>query len=134
MIRHFFTKQFLGFLAVGGSAAFVQWSSRILFSFWLPFSVAIILAYALGMALAFTLNSFFVFPKSTKPRRSQARGFVVINLAFFPLVWAASLVFNRALHAFGMLRYSEGLAHGMALALPMAATFLFYKFSAFKDT
>jgi putative flippase GtrA len=133
VIKHFFTRQFLGFLGVGASAAFLQWSSRILFSLWMPFYVAVALAYAIGMIVAFTLNSLFVFPNSVKPRRQQASNFVAINLAFFPVVWIASITFDAALRQLGLVRGSEALAHGAALALPMAATFLFYKFVAFKE-
>jgi putative flippase GtrA len=133
VIKHFFTRQFLGFLGVGASAAFINWSSRILFSLWMPFYIAIAFAYAIGMTVAFTLNSFFVFPNSARSRHQQASHFVFINLAFFPVVWIASILFNKALRWAGMVHGSEALSHGAALALPMAATFLFYKFIAFKE-
>jgi putative flippase GtrA len=133
VIKHYFTKQFLGFLAVGGLAAFLHWLSRIVLSIWLPFSWAVALAYAVGMVVAFALNSFFVFPKSEKPRHKQARDFVIVNLAFFPMVWLASMALNNALQALGMLYYAQAVAHGIAVTLPMFATFLIYKFFAFKD-
>ena len=63
MIKLFVSKQFLGFLAVGGLAALLHWLARLLLSVWLPFSWAVIIAYAIGMAVAFLLNSIFVFPK-----------------------------------------------------------------------
>ena len=91
MIRYFLTKQFLGFLVVGGLAALLHWLARILLSVWLPFSTAVIIAYIVGMVVAFLLNSFFVFPKSQKARHAQARDFVWINLSFFPVVWFFSL-------------------------------------------
>lgn len=134
MIKHFFTKQFLSFLAVGGLAAFLHWLSRIMLSNWLPFSWAVASAYAVGMLVAFSLNRIFVFPKSNKPIRTQARDFIIVNLSFFPLVWLASMEINQVLLSLGMIRYTEALAHGIAVALPMLATFLIYKFIAFKDT
>lgn len=133
MIKHFFTKQFLGFLAVGGIAAFLHWLSRILLSNWLDFPVAVAAAYAVGMIVAFALNSFFVFPNSEKPRHKQARDFVIVNLSFFPLVWIASITIDQVLQGLGMMRHTQALAHAIAVALPMLATFLIYKFFAFKD-
>lgn len=133
MIKHFFTLQFLGFLAVGGVAALLHWLSRIVLSNWFSFSWAVVLAYAVGMVIAFTLNSLFVFPGSKKPKIKQARDFIVTNLCFFPAVWTIAIVINDALQSFGILRYSEAIAHGIAVGLPMFATFLIYKFIAFKD-
>lgn len=133
MIKHFLTKQFMGFIAVGGLAAFLHWLSRIMLSVWLPFSWAVALAYLIGMLVAFTLNSLFVFPKSEKPKHKQARDFVFINLALFPVVWLATMGINQSLQALGMLHYAEAIAHGIAITLPMFATFLIYKFFTFED-
>jgi putative flippase GtrA len=133
VIGHFLTRQFLGFVAVGGTAALLHWLARIALSHWLPFSLAVVMAYAVGMLVAFLLNSFFVFQRSTRPRRRQARDFIIINLASFPVVWLASIMLERALRMFGMVHYTEALAHAIAISLPMLATFLIYKFYAFKD-
>lgn len=133
MIRHFLSRQFLLFLAVGGTAAFLHWLSRIILSHWFSFSWAVILAYGVGMAVAFTLNSLLVFPGSIKPRHRQARDFCVVNLAFFPFVWAAAIAVERLLGSLGITLFREALAHGVAVSIPMFATFLAYKFFAFKD-
>lgn len=133
MIRLFLSRQFLGFVAVGGTAALLHWLARIVLSLWLPFSMAVVLAYGVGMLVAFALNSFFVFQRSTRPRALQARDFVIVNLLSFPVVWFASLRIDSGLRSLGMTHYSEALAHGIAIALPMLATFLIYKFHAFKE-
>ncbi len=131
MIRHFLRPQFLGFLAVGASAALLNWLARLMLSRWLPFAWAVALAYVLGMAAAFALNSRFVFPTSNKPRQAQARSFVLVNLLFFPAVWLASLAIQHWLGHVGVAHHSEELAHALALAVPMFATFLIYKFHTF---
>ena len=132
MIRHFLSRQFLGFLAVGGLAALLHWLSRLLLSTWMPFAWAVAMAYGVGMTVAFLLNSVFVFPDSVKPRAAQARDFVLVNLAFFPLVWAVSIYVNAGLKTLGMTNHSEELAHAIAISMPLLATFLLYKFVAFK--
>lgn len=133
MIGHFFTKQFLGFLVVGGLAAFLHWVSRIILSNWLSFSWAVLAAYLVGMAVAFILNTFFVFPNSDKPRYRQARDFVLVNVSFLPVVWAASLAIDHWFRELGIIHYTQALAHGIAVAIPTLATFLIYKYFAFKD-
>jgi putative flippase GtrA len=133
VIKYFFTKQFLGFLAVGGLAALMHWLARLCLSIWLPFSWAVMIAYVVGMAVAFLLNSLFVFQKSKKARHAQARDFVLVNLSFFPVVWLASVQVNQWLKTLGMISHSEELAHAIAIPLPMLATFLIYKFFAFKE-
>ena len=96
-----------------------------------PWAVA--LAYGVGMGTAFLLNSYYVFPRSDKPVEKQARDFVIINTAFFPVVWVVSLQLNRVLPGLGVERYSEEIAHALAISLPVLGTFLLYKFIAFRE-
>lgn len=133
MIRSFLSAQFLRFLCVGGTAALLHWLARIALSQWLSFSWAVALAYAVGMGVAFALNRVFVFPTSTKPANRQLRDFVLVNLGFFPVVWLASLVVDAGLRHIGLANHTQALAHGIAISVPMLATFLMYKFVAFKD-
>lgn len=133
MIRYFFTKQFVSFMAVGGLAAFLHWLSRIFLSHWLSFSWAVIVAYGIGMLIAFMLNSFFIFPASNKSKITQARDFILTNVCFFPVVWLSAIEINNALQFFGVALYTEAISHGIAVGLPMFATFLIYKFIAFKE-
>lgn len=133
MIKVFFTKQFLAFLFVGGAAALLHWLARIGLSLWLPFAIAISVAYMVGMTVSFLLNNIFVFPNSNKTKQTQIRDFILVNLSFFPLVWYASIYINIWLKTIGINSHSEELAHGMAISLPILATFLLYKFVAFKE-
>ncbi len=131
MLKHFFTKQFLKFLFVGASAALVNWVSRIIFSFWMSFSLAISAAYLTGMAFAFLLNKKFVFPSSSMPIQRQIRNFTLTNLVTFPLVWLMSIQIRNFLQGLGMSAYYEELAHMLALSIPTVTSFLIYKFLAF---
>lgn len=133
MLKHFFSMQFLGFLFVGITAAGANWLSRLAMAQWVSFVVAVPLAYAVGMSVAFVLSSIFVFPKSTVPVKNQIRRFIIINVSFIPLVWGGALLLVKLLEALGMEKYVEELAHAIALALPMLATFLLYKFFAFAE-
>jgi putative flippase GtrA len=111
MIRHFLTRQFLCFVGVGATAAVANWLSRLIVSHWVSFAWSVVLAYGVGMTVAFTLNSIFVFPGSDKPRERQAFEFVLVNLCFLPLVWVGAIAFERTLQWFGVRRYTESVAH-----------------------
>lgn len=131
MIRHFFSAQFLLFLGVGTSAAVLNWLTRLVLDNWISFPVAVLLAYVVGMTTAFELNRRFVFPSSPRPVLKQAKVFILINLAFLPVVWGASILFKTLLDEAGIMSFTEGVAHGLALTLPVLITFLIYKFIAF---
>jgi putative flippase GtrA len=133
MIRHFFTRQFALFLFVGGTAALLNWVSRMAFSLLFSFSVAVVFAYMIGMAAAFTLNRLFVFHRSERPIAKQARDFVLINLCFMPIVLIVSVSLEKLLWSFGIEAYPQVIAHGFAVSLPAILSFLFYKFVAFKE-
>lgn len=91
------------------------------------------IAYIIGMAVAFVLNAIYVFPNSDKSRAPQARDFAIVNLAFFPVVWTFSILIEKFLRDLGLHTHSGNLAHGLAIPIPMLATFLIYKFFAFKE-
>lgn len=131
MIKHFLSAQFLLFLMVGTSAAALNWITRLALSTWVSFPIAVLLAYAVGMAAAFGLNKRFVFPSSPRPVLQQAKVFISVNLAFLPVVWGASILFKDLLDKMGVVKFSEGIAHGLALTIPVLITFLVYKFIAF---
>lgn len=132
MIRHFFTPQFVLFLGVGSTAALLNWLSRILLSEWVSYSLAVIIAYGLGMTCAFILNRIYVFPKSKRPMNKQMRDFALTNFAFMPVVWLTAIILVEFIPYIIITPYTEEIAHAIAIAVPMFATFLIYKFIAFK--
>lgn len=133
MLKHFISRQFAGFLLVGGLAALLHWLARILLSLFMSYSWAVVVAYAVGMSVAFILNSLYIFPASDKPVPKQARDFFIINSVFFPVVWLVSIQLNKVLPGFGIERYAEEIAHAVAISFPVLGTFLLYKFVAFRE-
>lgn len=131
MIRHFLSAQFVRFILVGATAALLHWLARFWLSTWLTFPVAVAFAYAVGIATAFELNRRIVFPASGRSMAKQARDFIVINLVFFPVVWLAALMFRAGLKQLGVVQFADGIAHGLAISIPVLMTFLMYKFIAF---
>lgn len=131
MIEHFVSVQFLLFLFVGATAAALHWLARYVISIWLAFPLAVALAYFVGIAVGFELNRKYVFPSSSRPVQKQVRDFVIVNLMFFPIVWGASILIRQFLLGIGGVLYVDGVAHGLAIAIPMFMSFLIYKFIAF---
>ena len=91
MIQQFVSRQFLFFLLTGGTAAAVNFGSRIVYSKWLGFSSAVILAYMTGMVTAFVLAKLFVFRESQQSVHRSAMFFVLVNLVAILQTWAISM-------------------------------------------
>lgn len=133
MLRSLWSAQFVLFLAVGGTAAAVNWCARWGLSHWIGFGWAVVLAYLVGMAVAFAMNRRWVFPRSTRPVARQARDFTLVNLLSLTLVWLASLGFEAGLRALGMVHGTRELAHGVAVGLPALLSFHLYRLVAFRE-
>ena len=75
------TPQFFRFLVAGGIAALANILSRMLFSAYMDLAAAVVLAYCVGMAVAFVLMRAQVFPRSEARLVRQVAIFVGVNLA-----------------------------------------------------
>ena len=132
MISHFLSKQFLAFIFVGITASILHWLFRYGLNFWVPFEFAVVIAYTFSLGSGFILNRLFVFPNSNRAINLQMRDFILTHLGFFPVVWGLSLILVILLPKIGVTIYVEGIAHALAIGFPMFATFLIYKFLAFR--
>jgi putative flippase GtrA len=129
---HFLTSEFAKFVVCGAVAAALHWVARYALSQWMVFSTAVLIAYFVGMAVAFALNRTCVFPGATTTLAQQTTRFVATNLAFLPVVWLASLFFANTFFPYvGITWGREGLSHGIAVALPTVITFFIHKFFTF---
>lgn len=133
MLSQFKSKQFLAFLITGGLAAVVNFGSRIIYSEWLDFSSAIVLAYVTGMVTAFVLARVFVFKTSQRSLHHSAIYFVLVNLVAVAQTWLISMGLNYyALPYLGITAYSEDIAHGIGVLVPVFTSYLGHKHLSFK--
>ena len=133
MIRQFASKQFLGFLVTGGLAAAVNFSSRIIYNFWVDFSVAVVLAYLTGMVTAFVLARIFVFNQSTQSLSKSALMFVAVNGIAVVQTWAISMFLAfYLLPEFGVERFVPEIAHAVGVAVPVFTSYLGHKYWSFR--
>ena len=128
------TREFAAFVLVGGAAALVNFVSRIKLSLFMPYAVAIVVAYVIGMVVAFELNRHVVFRGAHEGARTkQAPRFVVVNLAGVLLTLGVSLLLARLVFpAAGMSWYPETVAHAFGIAAPVLTSYLAHKYWTYR--
>jgi len=130
----FKTQQFFRFLMVGGFAALVNFGSRILYSIFMEFSVAVVIAYFTGMLTAFVLSKIFVFAPSLHSTQKEFYYFSLVNLAAAIQVWVVSV--GLALYIFpwiGLTLFREEIAHIIGISVPAFTSYLGHKKFTFKQ-
>lgn len=126
------SKRFVLFVLAGGTAALVNFASRIALSQWLDYVPAIAIAYCLGMATAFTLNKLFVFNRAHTHLARQMAWFTVVNVAAVLQTIGISLLFAKViLPAAGVTEHAETIAHAIGVAIPVFSSYLGHKYLSF---
>jgi putative flippase GtrA len=129
----YWSEQFLRFLAVGGIAYLLNWLASVAFNLVLPFGVAIVLAYAVGMLAGYLLNRKFVFPYSGRRPEQEMSLFFLVNVAAFPFVWL--IAYGLAEYLFPAVGYTfepEATAYAIAILTPVFVNFAAHKFVTFR--
>lgn len=127
------TPQFARFLFAGGIAAVANYGSRFLFSRWVDYEQAIVLAYLVGMLVAFTLMRGRVFEAKSKALIPQAAKFVGVNILAVVQTLIISVALARwALPALGMVNHAEALAHFVGVLVPVVTSYFGHKYLTFR--
>lgn len=133
MIQQFKSRQFLLFLLTGGTAAAVNFGSRIVYSLWLNFSSAVILAYITGMVTAFVLAKLFVFKESQQSIHRSAVFFMLVNLVAVFQTWVISIgLAYYALPSLGIKSFVQEIAHAVGVAVPVFTSYIGHKRWSFR--
>lgn len=121
--------EFLRFLAAGGVAALANLISRWAFNFVMPFELAVVLAYIVGMAIAFYLFQRLIFADPGTPMRRRMIRFVQVNLVGMALAWMLSVVLARSLlPMIGWTFLPLETAHSIGVAAPAISSYFGHKF------
>mgnify|MGYP003973860117 FL=1 len=127
------SRQFLFFLLTGGTAAVVNFGSRILYSTWLDFSSAVIIAYVTGMITAFVLAKLFVFKESNQSVHRSAMFFILVNIVAVAQTWAISMVLAYYFFPWlGVTRLVQEISHAIGVALPVFTSYIGHKRWSFR--
>ena len=132
MIRHFFSRQFVGFLLTGGFAAVLNFASRIYFNQWLDYPTSIVLAYLVGMVTAFILARLLVFKRTRRSVKKSAFFFVLVNGVAIVQTLIISLALDRyALPYLGFQEHAPEIAHAVGVVFPVFTSYLGHKSLSF---
>jgi putative flippase GtrA len=125
--------QFAAFLVAGGLAALANILSRILLDTAVTYEVAILLAYLVGVTVAFLLNKRFVFKAAPGASAGQYGRFLLVNVVAFLQVWLVSVLLARFLFpALGFHNHGETIAHVIGVLSPVVTSFLLHKHFSFR--
>jgi putative flippase GtrA len=125
--------QFLRFTLAGGVAAAANYGSRFVFSALVSFPVAIVLAYLVGMAIAFVLMRQHVFEGRGKPLGRQILWFTTFNVLALLQTLVVSLLLARwLLPAVGIEQHVEAIAHFFGVIFPVVTSYLGHRYATFR--
>ena len=125
-------KRFALFLFAGGTAALVNILSRIAFNWFMPYEVAIVVAYLCGMTMAYLLNKRFVFTSSGRGVASEYTRFALVNLAAVAQVWIVSVGLARLVFpAISFIWHAETVAHVIGVMIPVFTSYMGHKHFSF---
>lgn len=125
--------RFIRFLAAGGFAALINLVSRYLLTPLIGFEVSIIVAYLLGMAVAFILFRTLVFDRSGASVVTETYRFVTVNLIALTLVWTISVTLADAVFpAIGLRWHGEDIAHFIGTCVPAISSYIGHSTYTFK--
>ena len=132
MVSQFINREFVVFLGIGGLAAAVNFFSRLVYSRWLDFSEAVIVAYVTGMVVAYILMRLLVFTKSDQPISKSIGFFVLVNGFGILQTFAVSMILYYLLPILGVIRWAPEIAHGVGIAVPAFSSYIGHKRFSFK--
>ena len=126
------SRQFLNFALVGGFAAAMNWLSRIALSLFMPLEIAIIVAYLIGMMIAYTLCKRYVFEKSGREVSGEVTRFTIVNMVALVQVWLVTIGMARfLLPALSWDWYPVEIAHAVGVASPILTSFFGHRYFTF---
>lgn len=128
--------QFTRFILVGGVAAAVNVGSRALFGLVLPFEIAVVAAFFVGLTSAFVLSRTYVFSRNAVRVYSGIVGqfwrFTLVNIAALPQTLVISLLILHFASKKGV-PHAETLAHSIGVAVPVLTSFFGHRYFTFRQ-
>lgn len=134
MIQACLSRQFLRFLLTGGVAAVANFLSRLLYSGWVSYSSAIVMAHVTGMIVAFVLARLFVFQKSRQVLHRSVLFFVLVNAAALLQTWGIAMGLSYYwLPTIGADSFVPEIAHGIGIVVPVFSSYFGHKYWSFRE-
>ena len=126
-------REFLQFLFFGGLSASLNFLSRIGFSQFVSYRIAIVLAYLIGMLTAFIFYKYFVFEKSDRHYKEELRDFTIVNIFSIIQVWLISVGLAEYFFPYISFHfYPEAVAHFIGLSVLAVTSYYGHKYFSFR--
>jgi len=127
-------RQFRNFLLAGGAAAAANFGSRFLFSRWVRYEWAVLLAYLVGMTAAFLMMRTYVFDARGGALGPQLTKFAAVNLIALAQTFAISVALARwILPALHMESQAEAVGHFAGVIAPVITSYFGHRLFTFRS-
>lgn len=128
------------FLATGSIAAIINLISRFLLDRIIPYQAAVVVAYLIGMVVAFFLFRRVLMsgrsaesPGAMAVRRQIFR-FIIVNLVALAQVWVISAMLAEWLFpSLGFAWHPFDVAHVIAVCVPALSSYIGHKYYTFQQ-
>ena len=121
-------REFVRFLAIGAIAAFANLIARYLFDIMMPFEAAVVLAYMVGMLIAFVAFQKVIFGDPNTPLRRRVIRFTQVNAIGLALAWFVSSILARIVLPYaGWTFHPFEFAHLAGVATPAFSSYFLHK-------
>lgn len=118
-------KEIVLFLLTGGVAALVNLVSRYLLNPFIGLGPAVVVAYMIGMLVAYVLFRMVVFGKSGNSISQETTRFVIVNIVALAVVTAVTLTLARVVFPFiGFTSHAEDVAHVIGVCVPAITSYI----------
>jgi putative flippase GtrA len=125
--------RFASFAVTGGIAATCNLCTRFFLSRVMRYELAVLLAYLVGMVVAFVLARTFVFEKSAREWHAQLGRFAIVNLFGLVQVWLVSVSLVRIVFPWLAFRWHpEDVGHFIGVASPVFVSYYAHKHFSFR--
>ncbi|WP_410209781.1 GtrA family protein [Aquirhabdus sp.] len=132
-LAFFFQPRFLKFLLAGGVAAAANYGSRFIFNIWVSYEQAIVLAYLVGMVVAFILMRRHVFYRQSHHLGPQIFKFIIVNILAVSQTLLISIALVRwVFPAISMTYAPEAAAHLIGVLVPAMTSYFGHRFFTFR--
>ena len=126
-------RQFVLFVIAAGLSVPVNLGSRVVFSMFVRYEVAIPLAQLVGMVTAYTLTKFFVFDKSGRSVSVELSRFASVNVVSASITWIVSVGLVHRVPSIGWTLAPQFLAHLTGLGCSSMVSFLGHRRFSFRQ-
>lgn len=125
--------EFIRFLLSGGLSVVANYASRFFFQVFVDYPTAIVLAYLVGMVVAFLLMRIYAFKAGAGPWGPQIAKFALVNLVGGTQTLLISLYLaGTVLPAMGFNSHVDAIAHLIGLLALTIPSYLLHRLLTFR--